>query len=147
MDRSGDDRVAEHPDDCAGDIIIRHADPYGFFIGTEEPRNILIGVQDKSEGAGQGFLQYSENFIINRSYVIGDMPEIMADEREMGFFGLYPPDPAYPVNSFGIGDITAEAINCIRWIDDDTTFFQYVYYLLKGSLIGVFGIYFDQHNG
>lgn len=118
----------------------------GILLAFEDLRHLLTCGKDESERAGDMAFQEAES---GRGYglrVFGEIAEVVANERQVRFCGVYMLDPADTFNSLGVKDITAEPVHCIGRIYDDTPVCQAGSHLFDEPLLWILGMYLEQHK-
>jgi hypothetical protein len=68
--------------------------------------------------------------------------EVVADKREVEFLGFDIHDPAKALDGFAVHQVTADAINGIGRIDDNTPLPERVHHVGDLSAFRILGMYF-----
>jgi hypothetical protein len=103
-------------------------------------RNIVIGIQDEGEWAGQCFSHQAEDMIRKGPGKIGKMTKVMADKGKIGLFPLDAFDLRDPVDRLDLGDVASQSIDRIRGIDHQAATMQAIGNDLEMTLTGIIGM-------
>jgi hypothetical protein len=109
-------------------------------------RNIIIGIQDEGEWAGQCFSHQAEDMIRNGPRKIGKVTKITADKGKIGLFPFDSLDLRDPVYRLDLCDVASQSIDRIRGIYHQPPAVQAVGDDLQMTLTGIFGMYAQEHE-
>jgi len=121
--------------------MVGNTDPYGFLFALEIMRDIIIGIQDEGEGAGQCFSHQAEDMIRYGPGKISKMAKVTADKGKIGLFPLDALDLRDPVNRPDLGDVASQSIDRIRGIYHQSPAVQAVGDDLQMTVTGIIGMY------
>jgi hypothetical protein len=118
MNGGGHDGIAQQFYDPQRDLVIGNTDPNRFFLALENIGDLVVGIENKSEGTGESAAHKLVNSIRYRAGIVGQLAQAAADKGEIGFFLLHSLDLGHPLDGFPAGYIATQPINRIGGVDD-----------------------------
>jgi len=89
---------------------------------------------------------HPKDIIANCLGVIRYLADVLANEAEHGLGGIKAPYPGHALNGILVSDITTNAVNGIRWINDYSSIFQNINHLLDKTALRVVGVNGNKHT-
>ena len=125
------------------DIVVGHTDTHGLLVALKQFGHIVVGVQDKGEGAGQHLLHYLEDMVGNGAGVVGKIAQVVTDESHRTLLLPVAEQGSDALDGLGLEDIAPDAIDGVGRIDDDASVLKALHDLINGALVWILGIDFQ----
>ena len=102
------------------DGLVGDADAHGLLLALEDPRDVVVGIEDESEGAGEVAFHHLIDLVADGTGELAQHAQVVEDEREVGFLFLDALDATDAIQHLWAADVAAHAIDRVGREDDDT---------------------------
>ena len=144
--RSGHDGRAEFPDDVGDDGLVGDAYADGFLLALENAWNVVVGLQNEGERAGQVAFHQLEHVVVDGFGELAQHTEVVEDKGKIGLFFSDALQLADAFQGLGIVDAAAQAVKGVGGEDDHAAVGQAFQNHLDVTWVGVRWIEFEYHG-